>query len=270
MPCPQNGPCTPFITSADLCCLEGGALPDPCIGGTPVPAPLLTSVLQAASEVAWTLTGRQFGTCDVVVRPCFARKGEFSFLSWTPGFIAWPYLQSGEWFNYWPCSDGCSCHSYCEVLLPNPVCAVTQVRVDGVVLASSEYVIKNNRTLVRVGDECWPRCNDLTLPATAVGTWDVAVTYGRLVPEIVQVGTAELACQLLKACLKQPCDLPQKVRNVARQGTTLSFDSVQDFLEKGKTGIYSLDLAITSYNPNGLARRAGVWSPDVENWSVVG
>lgn len=267
MPCPVNGPCSSYITEADLCCLDAGSLADPCISGDPVPSALLTSTLMAASEVAWGLTGRQFGICEVTVRPCYMSTADMDPL-WTPGFISWPYMSNGLWYNF-RCNESCDCHNFCEVLLPNPICSVSEVKIDGVILAESAYVVKNNRNLVRIDGECWPECNSPE-PDTEEGTWTVTLEYGREVPGIVKVGTADLACQLLKACLNKPCDLPQRVQNVARNGISMSFSNVDEFLKNGRTGIVSLDYAIATYNPHGVTQRPTVWSPDVHNWDVIG
>lgn len=271
MPCPNGVPCDPYVTDDALCCLDDdGSLTNPCIAGQPIDPTLLDNVLMAATEVAWGLTGRQYGTCDVVVRPCFQRVSEFDFSIFPPGFIAWPYMSDGSWFNFWPCADGCSCHSLCEVRLPSPICGILEVRVDGVVLPASAYTVKNNGSLIRTDGECWPRCNDLAKPNTAEGTWSVSLTYGRTVPEILKIGTADFACELLKSCLGMECGLSRKVSRLVRQGVSMDFGKAEDFLQKGLTGVDTLDFAISVLNPHRVTRKVAVYSPDVENWNTIG
>lgn len=270
MPCPQAGPCDPYILDSELCCLDDdGSLTNPCIGGTPVDPVVLDRVLMAATEVAWGLTGRQYGTCDVTVRPCFKKTSEFDFTSYPAGFIAWPYMDNGLWFNFWPCQDGCSCHSLCEVRLPSPICEILEVKIDGIALPTTAYRIKNNTTLIRADGECWPRCNDFSKLDTEEGTWSVELTYGRTVPEILKIGTADLACELLKACLGMECGISRKASRVVRQGVSMEFGRSEDYLEKGLTGIDSLDFAISVLNPHRVTRKVAVWSPDVENWHKI-
>lgn len=270
MPCPQTGPCEPYITDDALCCLDDdGSLANPCINGEPVDPTLLDNTLMAATEVAWGLTGRQYGTCDVTVRPCFKKTHEFDFSLVPFGFMAWPYLSGGQWYNWIPCQDGCSCHSLCEVRLPNPICEILEVKVDGVVLPTTAYVIKNSTSLIRADGECWPTCNDLTLSDDEEGTWSVSLTYGRTVPEILKIGTADLACELLKACLGMECGLSRKVSRLVRQGVSMEFGKAEDYLEKGLTGVDTLDFAISVLNPHRVTRKVAIYSPDVENWNRV-
>lgn len=272
MGCPGVGPCDSWPLL--LCCVDSsGGFPDACsVGGVFVDQTTIDEASQAASQVMWALTGRQFGLCTVVTRPC--RKacfdGGFSSITlpWNGG-RPFPVLINGEWFNVTcGCGTDCSCTELCEVALPYPVCSVSQVLVDGVALPSSAYRIDDFRKLVRVDGECWPKCQNMSLPTTEEGTWSVALTYGREVPQLVLTATAELACEILKSCVGQPCKLPQRVQNITRQGVSLSLFDPQDFLDGGRTGFYLADLAIKTFNPRGLARRPGVYSPDMNQWRV--
>lgn len=276
MPCPGTGPCESW--DLDLgCCLVSGALPDPCLAdGTTVPQSIIDSSVLAASQTVWALTGRQYGTCTVTIRPC--RKcpnqccipgfyGDYSF-----GYPWYPmHLADGTWVNVaCPCEDECSCTKLCEILLPSPVCSVDEVVIDGVIVDPATYRVDEFRKLVRVGTDCWPTCNDLTKPDTEEGTWSVTVTYGRELPELVRLAAAEFACELIKGCVGAPCKLPQRLSSITRQGVTVSFLDSFDMLAGGLTGLYLVDLAIRTYNPHGLTRRPAVWSPDAgPHWRVT-
>lgn len=282
MACPRVGPCLwPELT---LCCLnDDGEIGDPCLaGGVPVPQALIDSAAQAAAELMWARTGRQFGTCTVTIRPCKKScnpcpGGDFIDSGWGGGFR--PTLVGGLWYNLPPCgcSGDCSCDNYCSIELPRSACCIEQVIVDGVVLDSDQYRIDDFHRLVRVRgvadvDEeppCWPACQDLASPDTEVGTWSVTLQYGKTVPELVLLATAELACQFIKACLNQPCQLPQRMASVARQGVTVSFIDPAEFFKDGRTGIYIVDLAIATFNPHGITRRPAITSLDYKNWSVT-
>lgn len=294
------GPCTPFITCADLCCLDvygeldptepcTGHLPDPCtVNGKPVPAVLIHSSIQAATELLWVATGRQFGTCTTTIRPCRQRCGpcgdEFDIidvrlLGYGLGTLPWfPSMDSqGIWTNIPACGEcaGSNCCHVCEIQLPTPVCCVSEVKIDGRVLNPLEYRVDDFSTLVRVLDEnlnpidpndrnCWPSCQSLTLPDTEKDTFSVTVTWGKAPPELVKIATAEFACQLIKQCIGAPCQLPQRIQNISRQGVTIGMLDPMVFLEKGHTGIYIVDMAINQFNPARLPRRAGVSSPDLQ------
>jgi hypothetical protein len=277
MPGPTFGPCQPFATEADLCCLAAsGEFPDPCLAdGKPLPANAVENALQAASEILWAATGRRFGGCTVTLRPCrqtcnpcpgmdFYNAGDFRYgsgMAWTP------YLLDGVWYNLplCGCPGQCGCSSLCEIELPYPVSGIVEVKIDGDTLPSTEYRVDEYRTLVRtpaVEGDCWPACQDLSLPDTEVGTFSITVSYGRTVPGSLTMATAELACQLLKSCVGAPCQLPQRVSSITRQGVTMGFIDPQEFLVDGRTGIYIVDIVIQQLNPNHLTRRPAIWSPD--------
>lgn len=288
MSCPRLGPCDLYASALDLCCLDdAGAFPDPClIGGVPVPAAKVLVGLTAASEIMWALTGRQYGTCTVKVRPCSERCdpcGAPSFADWQGGFSSswggpYPALINGLWYNI-SCPCEC-CRVHCQVLLPSPICSIEEVAVDGMLLNPDQYRVDEFRHLVRIagavdiaaGDTtpCWPKCQDMNLADTEPNTFSVTLTYGKSVPEMLRLATAELACEIVRSCIGQACNLPKRLASVTRQGVTVSFLDPMEFLNKGKTGIYFVDLVIRALNPYGAAKRPGIWSPDAgPNWLVT-
>lgn len=267
-PCPGVGPCD--LWDLSLPCLDdAGILSGGCDSGEPVDAAIVTSASLSASEMLWALTGRQFGTCTATVRPC--RQGCLPCdLPW-PATGPWPALIGGRWFNVaCGCSDRCSCKgsALAQVRLPNPVCEITEVMVDGVVLDPSSYLVLDYNTLVRT-DGSWPLCNDMTLPDTEEGTWSVTLTWGVAVPQLVLDAAAEIACEFIKARTGQPCKLPQRVTTLSRQGVTMSFADPQDFFKDGRTGFYLADMAIRTFNPKLLQRSATIYSLDAPGYRRV-
>jgi hypothetical protein len=268
--CPGTGPCSPWALS--LACLDDeGDLADACVDGTPVPSATLDAAVLSASQVVWALTGRQYSTCDVTVRPCRRSCADFPSVDDGTGWQGpWPVLMGGAWFNLaCQCGSTCSCGDLCEVMLPYPVCEVSEVLVDGVALEPTTYRVDDFRRLVRADGECWPRCQDMTSPDTEEGTWSVSLTYGREPPQIALDAAAELACELIKARIGQACRLPQRMTSLTRQGVSMSFLDPMSFFKEGRTGIYLLDLAIRTLNPNLLMRPPGVYSPDAPSWRVT-
>lgn len=223
------------------------------------------AAVNQAAEVLYALSGRQFGICEVVARPCRPACcepcGRGTGYRWTP------VLQGGQWTNVScvGCKDVCSCTTVCEALLPGPVYEVTEVLLDGVVLAETEYRVDGRRALVRLTDgECWPTCQNMNLEPTEVGTWQVSYLRGRPLPEAGKNALGALANELAKACLgDSTCALPERVTTIARQGVTMALLDPMDFLTRNRTGIYAVDLWLTAVNPHGRSRHAGVYSPDV-------
>lgn len=284
MTCPSHGPCSwPELT---LPCLspngsgEAQAV-DPCLtDGNPIDQAIIDVSVAAAKELVWALTGRQFGQCCVKLRPC--RKNCVpcpdvpAFGSGPGGYGVGPNgygpaLINGEWFNIScnVCSE-CSCTSVCKIPLPYPACCIQEVKIDGMVVDPNTYRIDEFKWLVALDDFCWPFCQDLTKEDTEEGTWSVTVCYGREVPELVLLAAAEMACQLMKGAVGMPCQLPQRLSSMTRQGVTVGFLDPQQFFQDNRTGIYLVDLAVAAFNPHRLTRRPAIWSPDAgPNWTVT-
>lgn len=229
--------------------------------------------LSAATEVVWALSGRQFGLCEVTLRPCrqdcatYPWPSSGSSGSWSE----WPgqgwlsvALVGGQWFNVvcGRCTQGCSCTSISEVLLPAPVRRVVEVRVDGDVMPTGSYRLDDARRLVRTDGSEWPRCNDLNLDDTEDGTWSVTAEYGRDVPELGMMAVGELACQFVRARNGEDCLLPANVTQLVRQGVTIQMPNAVELLREHVTNLYLVNLFIQTYNPNRLVRRSGVYSVD--------
>lgn len=225
--------------------------------------------VQVATEIVWAMSGRQFGLCEVTLRPCRRSCGDdywnpyFSEFIGGGGFVQ-PALIGGQWFNLTcgSCTSGCSCTSISEVVLPAPVHQVTEVRVDGSPLVSGAYRLDDNRLLVRTDGSEWPRCNDLNKDDDEVGTWSVTAEFGQPVPEGGAWAVGELACELITARNGNDCRLPRQVTQLARQGVTITFPSLTELFGNRQTGLYLVDLFIATWNPNRLNRRSGVYSVD--------
>lgn len=265
-----TGPCQPYITTLDLCCLVTGAFPDPClVDEKPISQDKVDGVIQAASELMYNATGKQYGQCSVTLRPC--RRGcspcdlpFFDTWSYGYGFAFVPSFNNGVWTNINPCDcqGSCGCTELSEIPLPYPTTWINEVKIDGVILDPATYRVDDHRSLVRLGGLSWPTCQDMTLADTQPNTFSIDVTYGKDVPFLVAQGTAALACELLKACVGSSCQLPQRISSMTRQGITVGFLDTMQFLDKGRTGIYLVDLAINTFNPRRLQKNASVYSID--------
>jgi len=219
-----------------------------------------------ATEVVDALSGRQFGSCPVTLRPCLR---ECLTTSYTAGWDPWPGSSalSSPWYALVTCSgsgctDTCSCTTLSEVVLPAPVSSVTQVLIDGSPLVTGSYRVDDNRMLVRVDGFTWPRCNDLSKADTETGTWSVTVNVGQTIPEGGKWAVGELACQYIRARKGEDCRLPASVQKLVRQGVTIEFPKLTDTFNAGYTGLYLVDTFIRAVNPNKLKRRSKTYSVD--------
>lgn len=230
---------------------------------------LAQACVDQAGEILYALSGRQFGICEVTVRPCMEKCMDSELATWSAGTLyPWvPYNEGGKWFNL-PCGgrcrDACSCTQICKVRLPGPVDSITEVLLDGVVVPPTDYRVDYKRELVRTSDGCWPTCQDMNLESTEVGTWEVTYAKGQALPVAGEVALGAFACELAKACLNDTtCALPARVTNIVRQGITMTLLDPMAFIDEGKTGIYMVDAWLHAINPQGRSRHAGVYSPDV-------
>lgn len=225
--------------------------------------------VSAATEILWALSGRQFGLCEVTLRPCRRECDDGRFYDdygppWTGGsYPQQPALIGGLWYNLTcgSCPGSCSCATVSEVVLPSPVHEIVTVKVDGVVVTGG-YRLDNNRLLVRTDGTEWPRCNNLALDDTEPGTWSITATYGQVVPEAGKLAMGELACQLVKAIGGGDCRLPAGVQQLVRQGVTISYPDVGELFRKGRTGLYLVDAFLAAFNPGGLRQRSRVYRVD--------
>jgi len=219
----------------------------------------------AATEVLWMLSGRQYGTCEVTLRPCredCAPVNVFGVSNYYASHWAYPYI----WYTT-GCAGGCmgmcSCNTVHRFTLPQPISSIVEIIVDGEVVPTGSYRVDNYRYVVRTDGEAWPRCNDLSINE-GPGAWSSTVIFGAEVPEIAKLAVGELGCEFIKALTgNKDCRLPKRVQSLTRQGVTMAFLDPQEFLNEGKTGFYIADLFLTASNPNRLQSGATFHSPDV-------
>lgn len=246
-------PCDWDITVDETCCPDWATL-DPAVQ---------QRAITYATKIMWAATGRRYGLCPVVTRPCGndRRCGECSG-AWFPG-VGWmrPYILDGLWRNC-GCSCACDCKPRCQITLPGPVASVSEVLIDGIVLAASSYRVDDHQYLVRTDGDCWPRCQDYNVDVPADGTLQVSYLRGNPVPQDILDAAATLACEFAKSCAGLACRLPGRISNLTRQGVTVTFTDIDSLLRRGLTGLVEVDQVIVADNPYALRARPRVWSYD--------
>ena len=221
--------CSPWVDAADVALCSGAGLPE----GT------LDRAVQAASELLYAASGRQFsGLCEDVVRPCLCRCGT---------------------------GPGCGCRGRSAVAMPRtPVVDVVEVLVDGEALTGGWGSIVDDRWLVRTPPGRWPAGQDVSRPSTEPGTWQVTYQYGTAVPAAGVIAAEVLACELVKGWAgADDCQLPRRVVSMTAEGTSVQFDQIdaQGFFAEGRLGLYEVDAFLATFNPHRLVRRARLISP---------
>lgn len=247
MTSPLKNVCALWAEEIDLC--------SPCDSGYNFQADRIDDALALASDLLFELSGRQFpGSCQDRVRPICGACGCLSIREREARAF-----ENRVWLGNDP-----------KVYLHSALTQVDEVVIDGEVVDPDNYRIDAHRWLVRTDGERWP-CNGSLVNADSY--FEVTFTYG-VDPPIAGVRAASrLACELALACDPETtgeCSLPQRVVSVVREGLSFELIDPQEFLDKGKTGLYEVDLFLATYNPHGHRRPPGVYSPDMQGTRRVG
>lgn len=186
------------------------------------------------------------------------------------GFIGWGWQDPGGWWNRgFPEGWGAG-ESSNELVLPSPITAITEVKIDGDVLDPAAYRVYDNRRLVLVRDAVtgaipvWPCYQELGDATTEVGTMSITVQHGQAPPMAGQLAAREWSIQKVLLVSTNRTKLPQRTTRVQRPGVTVEIEG-GDRLKDGLTGIPLVDTFLTFYNPGGakrLKRRARSYSVD--------
>lgn len=219
----------------------------------------------AATEVLWKRTGQRFGLCTQKLRPCASDCFDNAFPNGIIPFslrYPFPYNYRGLWYNLGcgGCPGSCSCTIIHEAILPAPVANITEVKVDGVILAPSAYRVDDQRLLVRLDGDPWPVCNDLNHDDTEIGTWSVTAQFGEVIPQLGLAAVGELAMEFIKYLMcDDSCSFPTAVQSVQRQGVSMSFFDPDRIIGEARIGLFMCDLFVETWNPSRIQRPARVF-----------
>jgi hypothetical protein len=262
LPYPQVGPCAPWIDCDDItdsCTVDAADLP------------LLDGIAAMASHIMFEISGRQFtGNCEKTVRPC-----NLACSCWDNGWNGW-FGSPWSWGNNgsgWGWFDGfgtchCSCDSLSRVKLSGyPVTQILEVKIDGAVIANTEYRLDEWTFLTRMRDSAdpntelhWPSCQILDLDDTEAGTWSVTYLAGMEPPLAGKAAAVALACELLPS---GDCKLPSGAVKIVRNGIQIDrLQPLSSMLLQGMTGIVAIDAFMASVNSSRLRRRPTTYSPN--------
>lgn len=215
-------------------------------------------VAEKASDLMYELSGRLFaGSCGPKkVRPyCHGCACGYQVLA-RGHLVASPYA------GY--CSHCLvSCSPSLVKLAGYPVRAISEVKINGVVLGAGEYRLHQKRYAMRLNSTRWPLSQNLTLPDSANNTFSITYSYGEDPPEIGIEAASQLACELYKACANLECQLPTGVARIVRQGLVIERAFFQRDRVTGawRTGLALVDSFLNAYNPRGIMRRPVFFSP---------
>lgn len=235
------------------------------------------AAMEIATSILDQLTAGVYRQCTSLVRPC-RRPEPHPWLGlrrygYGPYGMGWFVPDAADYDAVgtvsvapYPCGSGeCGCQPVPEIELdPWPVTQIIAVKVDGVVLDPTAYRVDGWRRLVRVDGQRWPRCQNLTLPDSEIGTWSVCYIHGQPLPPHGQLAVTQLAVEISKLCSGDDCVLSDRVVHVVREGVQYELDSIET-IRQGATGVPMADRFVAWANPHGLRSQPTVMSPDTIN-----
>ena len=218
--------------------------------------------LQLASEILWMLTGRRWSGVGCEETVTLRSTGH------TAGRDTWPYSRTwgycgcwaaGTWSGGWllppgPGWGGIHVSRPQAVKLPrSEVSSIVSVTIGGD--AFTDFELTHDAWLRRTDGQGWPVCGDETV---------IVYQYGTPPP----MGGVETCVALGAEFAKDmygldDCQLPARTTSVSREGITMTIIDPQSFLDKGRTGLITVDLWLSAINPKPRTQRAMIWSPDL-------
>jgi hypothetical protein len=157
--------------------------------------------------------------------------------------------------------------SYSTIVPPlQPIVSVDRVTIDGENVDPSEWLIVEDRAVIRAGGKSWPLWQRLDRPLGQPQTWGIEITGGVAIPPTGVLASRVLAVEFAKAPAwldDDTCRLPKRLQSINREGMSAVVLDPFTFLQQGGFGIYEVDTFINTENPNHLTRDAKVLNPDL-------
>ncbi len=231
----------PWITKSDL------------LKGTDLEA---DNAIMAASLILFMLSGQKYtGVMSVTEQYTCETTGAPVGCYWDPSADSyWNPLIGSYVFTQGPSrrSTRLVPGTYIQ-LSRRPVREIEQITVAGDIVDPSEYRLSGS-TVMLTGSAGWGLCSSPI----------ITYSYGIPVPKLGQLAARKLADEFVLAFNGDSnCSLPSNVTSVSRQGLSFEVFDPQDFLEKGRVGVYEVDLFLSAVNPNHARKPARVFSPDL-------
>lgn len=234
--------CQPFLQREDVTC-DCDLLDDETVE-------LLID--QASDAIAILTGGKVSGECTDTVRPLRST----------------PYLchhHGHGYYSPWEVHDN-RLSGGITLMGPNPL--VTQVKIDGVVLASSEYKLVDGVNLYRVEGR-WPTKQNVLLDDTEDHTFSITYQFG-ILPYIAKLAAEEIVCDMIRRDIRtnQTKSLPPSARSATIAGVSIQLEQQVEELRRRAILLPNLIRLLTIYAPDGGSPTT-VYSPELEDgWTL--
>jgi hypothetical protein len=185
-----------------------------------VPIP---DLIDAATDALTLLTGGTLtGRCTTTVRPCSQ---------------GWCYC------GMWPCQ----CCDISGIFLPGFDPVPTEVKIDGAVVPTADYVMVNGRKLARVDGAPWPGNANMLIPDTQVGTFSITYTSGYVWDPLSQRAGVEMVCEMAKNLTGAPTRLPEGTMAATADGVSVQINRLPGQAELDAVGLTWLGRFLSLY-----------------------
>ena len=209
--------------------------------------------VKAASLLLFMMSGQKYGGLQRVSEQYICEEtGAPVGCRWDPGMRGWWNPLVGGWTYLVPTQRSTMLRPGRDIRLRHtPVRRIVSITIDDAPIPPNEYALVSSTTVARNGS--WGFCDGPV----------ITYEFGYEPPALGKMAARRLANELVLAAEGNgECKLPSGVTSVARQGVSFEIFDPQDFMDKGHTGLYEVDLFLSVVNPNKSKKRAKVFSPD--------
>lgn len=213
-----------------------------------------SDAIQAASFVLFTLSGQKYtGSWEITEQYFCETSGAPNGCYWDPPTRRYLNTYYGiPAFPLGPRETSTALRPGTRFRLQHrPVREILGITIGDVALDPDKYTLLNGELVSRTSS--WSVCDGPI----------VTYTYGRVPPALGRIAARRLANELILASDGSTnCALPANVTSIQRQGVSIDIWDPQDFLDKGHTGLYEVDLFLATSNPARAKKPARIFSPD--------
>lgn len=196
---------------------------------------VLARLLSIATEMLHAASGRTVGVCQYRVRPCKSDSGDL-------------------------CQGICGCAPVCSVRIgEGQVQRVESILIDGEALPDDGWILYSDGTVVLTGGRCFPQCQDLSLPGTEPGTWEITYWEGNPPTPLAGRAVTALVAELARECATACGTTSRRLQSSNVEGESRVFDT--DGGIGAYAGLPAVDDWLAVVNPNRATRQAAVFSP---------
>ena len=158
---------------------------------------------------------------------------------------------------------------------------VTEVKIDGDVLAASDYNLHSSpdgrwnlvREAADLQPNSWPSCQSMWRPDSASDTFSVTFTYGVHIDWMITQAALELVCDFAAEDTIKTNQIAQGATSANLGGVNVGFGdgyTLQERLERLQAGDLgpAVSRFMSLYAPTGRAHSEG-WAPELAPWSMT-